>query len=158
MEKNIKISLETAREIYKTENVESFVQKWLLENFTKSELEGDEGYTWEKAFSGDGYFIENGGEILKCTSTINKTNKNIFRTEAQAKSALAFAQLSHIVDKYNEGRTKKNGFVYCVSNLGGELQIDVWKEYRPILYFNTKEDAEISLRVNRELWEQYHML
>lgn len=156
MEKPVKMSLETAREFYK--DATEITKKWLLENFTKEELEGKKGFTWEDSFSGKGYYIR-GMSQIDSVSNLSKTNenKNVFLTEAHAKSALAFAQLSYIVAKYNEGKEK------CVVHFNihkgcGYLQVASWETIEFNLSFNRKEDAETSLKVNQELWEQYHMI
>lgn len=53
MEKTIKMSLETAREIYKWVNKkevkDSPMERLLLDNFTKEELENNNGFTWEES-------------------------------------------------------------------------------------------------------------
>ena len=156
MEKPFKMSLETAREFYK--DATEITKKWLLENFTKEELEGKKGFTWEDSFSGKGYWIDENSNIrLSEILTCGHFSKNAFLTEAHAKSALAFAQLSHIVAKYNEGKIKQQ-FHYTIDNCSGTLLVDSWSNIKSILMFYTVEDARTSLEVNRELWEQYWMI
>ena len=172
--RQITMSLETAKELYKdlctrTDIASVNFKNWLLENFTKEELEPvvvpepkKEGFTWEDSF-GPGFVIgENRAklkvEIVKCSNKVAQDHfMNQFRTEKQALSALAFAQLSHICAKYNEGKKPeaKQYTVVCWKEEG--LAVFQKSEMVCHLPFCTKEDAETSLRVNRELWEQYWM-
>jgi len=172
MEKQIKMSLETARSAYKvlmnTEKftiVETVLSTLLLENFTKEELEGDKGFSWEDSFSKEGWYIHNMADIRECNCVLaaNET-KNIFKTEAQTKSALAFAQLSHIVDRYNQGKTGGSA-AYAIS-IALSQGVDNPLYVRKVQYvsniahlqFLTEQDAETSLRVNRQLWLDYWMI
>ncbi len=163
----LKMSLETARKIYKEvkdiNNILSFsldsLYKIVIENFTKEELEGNKGYTWEESFKPGYYFSEHRKRdkyIDKAFNTIPQPHFiNQFRTEKQALSALAFAQLSHIIAKYNEN-IHCNGMYYGigVSKYGLEIyQTDFCKGID--LFFYRKEDADRSLLTNNELWNQY---
>lgn len=164
--KTIKMSLDTALEWYKLakQNESNNTQpaiSWLLENFTKEELEPKKGFTWEESFDGCGFFIKEDSEIVHLPKilSIHPVNKNIFKTQEQAESALAFAQLTHIVAKYNEG--KKSGFsAYSVGIEHSKLEVFTVAFVRPnfhLVFFN-KEDAETSLEVNKDLWKQYWMI
>ena len=157
MEKQIKMSLELAREFYK--DATEITKKWLLENFTKEELECKKGFTWEDSFSGNGYWIDKNSNIhkLRTVGGFAEDHKNIFLTEAHAKSALAFAQLSHIVAKYNEGKEIAHSH-YTINNLRNKLEVLNFESIKHTLLFSAEEDAITSLEVNRELWEQYHMI
>lgn len=182
MEKQIKMSLELAQLAYKLIMAEKdpisptaqALSQILIQNFTLAELEGKKGFTWEESFNGYGYEIVQDtviGVNNKTTDfplTPNRRNKFLYKTEAQAKSALAFSQLTHIVSKYNEGKkfdyssADRAHLIYLVINnkqrtgvcVTGMLHESTWEK----LYFLTREDAETSLQVNKELWEQYHMI
>lgn len=185
MNKTITMSLETAMGIYADLKERSDVasvnfKNWLLENFTKEELEPKpekKGFTWEKSFDGGGFYFYNktdAGPIQEVGPNDLPSvdcNRQVFKTEAQAKSALAFAQLTHIVAKYNEGKVEDSEFVYLVGPTTRGLSVITYyknnynvagKGGRPansiIFKFYTKEDAETSLEVNKELWEQYWMI
>ncbi len=180
MEKQIKMSLTTAREIYKqltdmrvidksgeatlsrnqTPN-EALLQLWLLENFTKEELEEKKGFSWEDSFDGDGYYISPNSDVIKTTCNhTEKHCKNIFKTREQAESALAFAQLTHICAKYNNHPTnpeqKYLNTILCINN---RLVCNEYHHNQKLpLFFYTRENAKTSMEVNRELWEKYHMI
>lgn len=157
--KSITMSLKTARDIYK-EGTE-IAKQWLLENFTKEELEGNKGYTWGESFE-DGFWIDT-DSIIKPSAGAGKgqTNKNIFRTKQQAESALAFAQLSHIVAKYNEGEQPPIDVLYTIGLSFSKPVVTsapASSYGQQHLMFYKSEDAETSLLVNRELWEKYWMV
>jgi len=164
--KSIKVSLDTAREMYKDLCSRSDIasvnfKNWLLENFTKEELEPKKGFTWEDSFNGNGWWISADGEVKSNNTTVSPIdcNKNVFKTREQAESALAFAQLSHIVEKYNHGKAKPI-WMFTVSIYKSKLEVNTTDNDRPnfhLCFFNL-EDAETSLKVNRSLWEQYWMI
>lgn len=175
MEKTLKMSLETARQIYKvskeTQAEGNPTQRFLLENFTKEELEGKRGFTWEESFSKAGYYISAGMSGIAPINSVKTEHRNkaIFYTDKQAKSALAFAQLSHIVAVYNETSgvvTSPEGYVVmyiirCLTNNTFEVyDCTPFDAIAPKQHFmfNTRRDALTSLEVNRDLWEQYFML
>lgn len=157
--KTIKMSLDTARKLY--ESSPETVKNWLLENFTKEELEPKKGFTWEESFDGRGVFISPDSYLIS-TDTDKKTSqfKNIFKTFEQAESALAFAQLTHIVAKYNEGKEFKGEcFVPAVKK--GWLHYVKSDDPHYIkcgIAFIDEKDADISLDVNNNLWKQYWMI
>jgi len=169
----LKVSLENAQKLYtmikpSIENNTSFVDlknsilmESLLATFTKDELEGKKGFTWEDSFDGTGWFIDKssvctmGGNV-----PVHEYNKENFKTKEQAESALAFAQLSFIVAKYNEGKTQEGEYTYSIAYLVYHKRLSVDKKLRDAynLEFYDEKDAEISLEVNRELWYKYWMV
>lgn len=189
MEKTLKMSVETARELWK-EVKDSFIEdsvnlkfptfektneikgvaikKLLLENFTKEELEPKKGFTWEESFDkvNRGFYVDDGAKIKQASNTFPiNGNENVFKTEKQAKSALAFSQLSHIVDKYNSHEPSKkficaNGDLFSIAVERYTKGLIVVCKHRgyALLQFKSEEDAITSLEVNRVLWEQYWML
>ena len=167
MEKQIKMSLETAREMYRDLNMcpSTHLRNLLEDNFTKEELEGKKGFTWEDSFSGSGWYIDNTSNVhevkIDVYPKVLSFNKNVFKTKEQAESALAFAQLSHIVPMYNNHPTHpSHKDYYCIMSTGDKLWIRkvVNKEHITTLFFYNEENAATSLEVNKELWEKYHMI
>lgn len=162
MEKQIKMSLETAREIYRDRNLtNSIMLQWLLENFTKEELEGKKGFTWEESFNGKGWYIGIDGFIYKdgLLTTIHQ-NRNHFKTKEQAESALAFAQLTHIVAKSNSERIGSWLYSIVPDQITGKLKVCecINKFAYKGLTFLEEKDAKQSLITNKELWEKYWMI
>jgi hypothetical protein len=132
--------------------------KWLLENFTKEELEPKKGFTWEESFTYNGYWIESDSRIVReRTSKIFDTHKNVFLTEKHAKSALAFAQLSHIVNKYNEGK-ERGEYRHTIYSYRKHIHTATNDGYSHQLEFYALEDAKTSMEVNRQLWLDYWMI
>jgi hypothetical protein len=174
MEKQIKMSLETAQKLWKRcaqELSGALVKEFLLENFTQEELEGKKGFDWMDSFNRGGYYIT-GSSLIANDGNLNtnSTHKNIFKTREQAESALAFAQLTHIVDKYNESVTGQVEYLenepissYIQGYTDGALGVSAIKytsmilPKQPLLFIQSK-DAHTSLEVNLELWEKYWML
>lgn len=166
MEKTITMSLETALEFYKTTQ-DKILKDWLICNFGRDALEKKEGFTWEESFAGDGYFISDNSYIVEARIRYeNSFSKQFFKTKNQALSALAFAQLSHIVNKYNEGKTVpvtfRDGiphtfhpYMDCDGMLTYHALNHTCNKYRPPFGFYDKNDIEISFKVNKELWNQY---
>lgn len=128
-----------------------------------------EGFTWEESFSGDGWYVGSGSEIHRLTNVKPlEIQKNLFATEKQALSTLAFAQLSHIVNKYNEGKTVPITFqdgiphtFHPYMDYNGMLTYHALNHtcniYHPPFGFYNKNDIETSLKTNKALWEQYWM-
>jgi len=158
MEKQIKMSIETAREWYelakenKISGKTNPAIKFLEENFTKEELEPKKGFTWEDSYNIGGYrFIP-----MSC-------GRDKFRTIEQAESALAFAQLTHIVAKYNEGKMfafpeEDPTYYYVTKYDGKDLGINNDSQEFLNLPFCDFEDAKTSLEVNVDLWKKYWMI
>lgn len=166
--KTIKMSLDTAREWYKLAKQNEFdtVQpaiSWLLENFTKEELEPKKGFTWEDSFNGSGQFINPlSGKIEGLTimqGNPSEKDRCLYKTTAQAESALAFAQLTHIVAKYNEGKSNEMCFytVYKNANISSLCVCMDLQDYLGISFID-KSDAMLSMEVNKDLWKQYWMI
>ncbi len=123
--------------------------------------EEKKGFTWEESFNCAGAFIDDRTSIVKSHSAMatHDCNKAVFKTQKQAFSALAFAQLSHIVAKYNEGKEpggRWKSFIYV--NASRCLEVGGTNKDEMELCFYLTEDAYTSLEVNKELWEQYWMI
>ncbi len=174
MEKQIKISLELAREIWEQQpkhngdfkiiKQTNTIEKLLLENFTREELEFKKGLTWIDCFDSIGFIIDEDSDIVGVRSSNFEQNtrnlKNVFKTREQTKSALAFAQLSHIVCEYNKLNIAKSDVRFAICNNNGELwvkEINInfnWFH----LTFNYYDDCSTCLKSNIELWKDYWMI
>lgn len=127
--------------------------------------------SWEELKDIKGYWISPLEEILYTESKIVNKNKSLFSTEKQAKSALAFAQLSQLVkamnggweyewsDKnlYNDGKHNSNK-LWTVIRVVNHLEVNFKTTHFCHLVFKTKELAEFSLKHHRKLWEEYYEL
>jgi len=141
MKKQIEISLEAARQMYKEGN--ETTNKWLLENFTKEELEPKKGFNWEDVHR------DKWPQHLYCIVPL---------TDKHEKSMTAFSKLSHIVNRYNQGK-ERGAEVYAVhgSTING-LEVDTFGRFGHQLEFYSQESAQISAEVNRQLWLDYWMI
>jgi len=169
-ERTLKMSLETAKKLYKqcidNPALSNEVYKnWLLQNFTKEELEGNKRYTWEESYAPGGYYICSDPCNLSVKRVINmgKHNhfKSVYKTEKQALSALAFAQLSHICVKYNsnvERNISTNEYWMITAYNGSDLGINSYTKNTFQLGFYRWEDAKTSMETNTTLWKQFWML
>lgn len=84
-----------------------------------------------------------------------------FATETDAKSALAFAQLSRLIRHINGGWEpdfKLSGIKYSIYTDRCEINT-AGCEFRPALprclYFKNEEDAQRSIETHRQLWLDY---
>lgn len=101
--KQVELSLETAKEMYNS-NIHGLKQ-FALENYSKEELEAKQlPKTWEKLKKVTGSFITRFSEIEDSIRfDTDENNKNIFATREQAKASIAMAQLSQLMQVYNDG-------------------------------------------------------
>lgn len=143
--------------------------KLILANFDTNDLEEKKGFTWEDSFDGavGGYIVKwLSTEIIKMPEIGKLVKqdafKSLFKTEKHAKSALAFAQLTHIVAKYNEGNHVPKELFYVgggsLATPSDELHVFSSNLRLYFLPFYTEEDAKTSMDVNADLWKQYWMI
>lgn len=97
-------------------------------------------------------------------------NKDVFATEEQAQSSLAFAQLTQlhkaIIDIYNKENNydwKPNwnnqfGENWTICRFCNKLSVFVKDSFFYFISFPTKELAEFSLKYHEDLWKQYYEL
>lgn len=120
--------------------------------------------SWEDAFDGKGYWINLTSNIQKSENGAkHQSNRGIFKTEVQAKSALAFAQLSHIVadangdwqaDWFKEDRIKHTIAVIQGTRL---TTVKVCLSIT-LLPMKSEEIAKACLEKHRTLWEDFWMI
>ena len=102
MNRNLSVSIEEARNLYKEGSLE--MKKLLLTSFSEEELTKSELPTsWDGLDEITGWWIDKECTIRRAFTTAKPVNKNVFATEKQAKSALAMAQLSQLLKVYNAG-------------------------------------------------------
>jgi len=119
--------------------------------------------SWEELRKVGGFYIDKDSDVIGAiTSTTYHGNKNLFKTEKQAESALAFAQLSQLVAKYNDGWVADwNGNEpenYCIVRKSNKLCIERRNTTWHSLPFKSKELAELSLKHHNNLWKTYYEL
>ena len=98
--RNVKISLETATRWHNGTDKE--LKELALQTYpelAKKELPK----SWDDLKRIKGFVIENNCYIGSSNTMSSITNRNVFATENQAKSALAMAKLSQLMAVYNDG-------------------------------------------------------
>lgn len=94
--RNVKVSLETAKRWY--EQGGEF-KEMALSAFTEAELNPVRNEWWSKFIGKEinGVYIASDGCIYKMDCVCNYSEKGTYKTEKQAKSALAYAQLTQLM-------------------------------------------------------------
>jgi hypothetical protein len=145
---------------------EYYTLQQILEHLDSFEEIKESKYTWEKCFSGKGYVIRIFSNIDYVKSLPNcDENKNVFLLDKQAKSALAMAQLSHIIAVAN---TNENGVVEEQNGYNGfTIEFDFESNMiiffrspycKTYLWFRTEEIAREVYEENKELIHDYLMI
>lgn len=116
----------------------------------------------------EGYFINTNSIIVGPVNGIRqtKTNRNVFVTEKQAKSALAMAQISQIMEndprfggpitdeEWGNSRISK----YVVSRYSNNISRDIRYDTYEFIAFHTPEQRDLFLEENEDLVKDYLML
>ena len=160
--KKVEMSLEVARQLYKEEPE---LHAWLLENFTKSELENDLK-TWKELGKISGYCISSVGngivEVQDKPTT--EAYKVVYATDKQAKSAFAYAQLTQLMKdlgkECNVDWSNDNTWKYCImfEDPNKELKVLPWLYTFQFLAFRTQEMAEKFVVKHEKLIKEYFMV
>jgi len=165
MEKSIKMSLATAREMYKSEFNSKSIKDWLLENFTEDELNPKELVkSWEDSFKG-GVYINTNSFLLETNIITDKNeHKNIFRTKKEANAyGIVAAQLSQIVADANgdwiaDWSNYNTQNKYCINYYRERLTIMTYYSTRCQFPMKSLEIAKACLDKHCDLWEQFYMI
>lgn len=156
------MTLQDAKKLYNLENPE--LKEIALRYFSETELTNEQlPVCWEDLNTIDGYFVDEYSIITSIGDAVaEKHNLNVFATEKQALSALAFAQLSQLAKRMNNGwepdwedNDERKFTVHCV---GGLFRISIWFKDHCHVAFKTEEMAKFSLKNHAELWKQYWMV
>jgi hypothetical protein len=116
--------------------------------------------TWEELGLIHGHYIGKYSNIYTDGPSLEK-NKNIFATQQQAESALAFAQLSQLHKQIVGDWVPDWGraiIKWCVCRSENDIVINDFHFTFNHLAFQTRKQAEFSLEHHRSLWEKYWML
>ena len=114
--------------------------------------------TWEELGYIGGVYVGNSSKIFKaCFRTCLSEEKNIFKTEEQAKASLALAQLSQLRDVYRAGWVpdwSSPDLKYCIYFNNKTASVNRLGNSNEFLSFQDKETAELFLENFRDLIEQ----
>ncbi len=104
-----------------------------------------------------GYYVDNSGSVVDRTqqSTTNKHyDRNIFATKEQAEASIALAQLSQLMQVYNNGWVpdwKHSSDKYTIEQYEGEFRIETRCSYSAFLAFEKEETAKLFLENFKDL-------
>ena len=171
--RNVEITLETAQRWY---GQGGEFKEMALSAYTEAELNHVRN-EWENRFVGKkikGYFIDHDESSINFFDSeesqfidddgISSDCKNIFKTEKQAKSALAYAQLTQLMalPEYNgnwvpdwENDSEKK---FCIIPLKEELKIEAFCMCRQKICFKNMGLAERFMENNFDLLKQFNEL
>ena len=150
-EKSFKVQIPEGYEIDKENSTFECIK------FKKSKSEYPK--SWEEAFVGNnvfGYWVGSSGEIRVADRIALRGDKNTFKYEEQAESALAYAQLTQLMalpcfngdwkPKWNNVELK-----YFIYSDGEKLVIGNCYSYHKFLAFKSEEKAKIFLELYKDL-------
>lgn len=159
MKKNIELTLKEAQELYGQNHV---MDKMLLANFSKEELENTLPTKWEDLKKIEGRWINSCGNIAIINlSDRDAGDKNVFASEKEAKSALAMAQLSQLMKVYRNGWEpdwKDNSWKYVIERYQDKINKDTNTSLYTYLSFPESELRDKFLENFRDLIEDYFMI
>jgi hypothetical protein len=118
--------------------------------------------SWEQLGKIDGYYIEEVSCISKTSFSIitNFINKNIFKTEKQAASVLAYAQLTQLMADCGDCEIdwRNSESKYCVIRSMNDLKTSIVYYNFNLLTFNTPEIAKEFMEKHEGLIKQFYQL
>ena len=160
--RNVKITLETAQRWY---GQGGEFKEMALSAFTEDELNPIRN-EWGGKFVGEniqGFYIGNDGEVYMEDSIANYSEKGTYKTEKQAISALAYAQLTQLMalPEYNGDWVPnwvENYTKYTISRIGFSLRIEIYTCTYQKICFKTKEICDRFLENNYDLLKEYFEL
>jgi len=157
--KQANITLQTAKALYAQGGA---ARQLALDNFSESDLkEPNWPKSWEELDSIKGYCVDAYSNI-KNLGKYNKAgiiDKNIAPIEADCDSILAFCQLRQLAERMNEGwepSIHDRGFTVNYHDKFNSLAaVKCFRVTRELIFFQTEEMAEFSLKHHKDLWEKY---
>ena len=161
--RNVKVSLETAKRWYQQGGE---FKEMALSAYSEDELKPVKN-EWEIKFSGnciEGYYISSLSTVNSIKSECSDEDKATFKTEKQAKAALAYAQLTQlmVLEEYNGNWiadwTNGNESKYCIVPVGNKLKAEMLFGFKQNICFRNKAIAELFLSNNYDLLMQYSEL
>ena len=160
--RNVKVSLETAKRWY--EQGGEF-KEMALSAFTEAELNPVRN-EWESKFMENnikGCYIGRDSIISHLDYIASKSKKGTFKTEKQAKSALAYAQLTQLmalpeyngdwVPDWSDDNTK-----FIIRRCGNTIVFDFYTKTYYSISFKTPEIRDRFMKNNLDLLKEYFEL
>lgn len=159
MERNLKLTIEQAQKLYKEQ---PSMRELLLTSFTKEELEGVVLRYWVEIGEKSGFYIGSDSMIYSHLGGKNIAEFNVFATKAQAKSALAMAQLSQLMkdlgDECDVDWGSKGERKFIIIRYNHDIIADVCTGYYCFLAFKTEKVRDAFLKKHEQLIKNYLMI
>ena len=163
MKKNVEITIEKARGLIKDSNCPDGLKDSLKQAF------GDELNKvkhWKDLGKINGFFINTRSGLHKADRYRCEQDINVFATESEALSMLAYAQITQLLasDEYNGEPTEKwcdynsDDTKYAIIDTAFRLDVSCFQHLRDKIVFKTRELAE-KFRTNElELLKSYFQM
>lgn len=159
MERNLKLTIEQAQKLYEEQPT---MRELLLTSFTKEELEGVVLRYWVEIGEKSGFYIGSDSMIYSHLGGKNIAEFNVFATKAQAKSALAMAQLSQLMkdlgDECDVDWGSKGERKFIIIRYNHDIIADVCTGYYCFLAFKTEKVRDAFLKKHEQLIKNYLMI
>jgi len=146
--RNLKINIPEGYEIDKEQSTfENIVFKPVVKSLPK---------TWEELDIIDGCFVNSASSDVRelINEKTTRTNRNIFATKEQAEASVALAQLSQLMQVYNDGWVPNwiNGdWKYVIYFISDNVTVSYFVENRKFLSFKTPEIRDEFLKNFKDL-------
>ena len=151
-EKSFKVQIPEGYEIDKENSTFEYIKyKKVKSEYPKS---------WDEAFVGNnvsGYWVGSSGQIRITNRVALRDDKNTFKYQEQADSALAYAQLTQLMalpcfnGDWKPNWNDANDIKYSIAFYDSKLYINVSYTYQHFLTFKSKEKAQIFLGLYKDL-------
>ena len=136
----------------------------LVKQLKEMEFKKELPKSWEELIEITGYWVDDDSDINKklWSGVCLKIDKNIFKTEKQAKKALAMAQLSQLMAVYNDGWEPDWGdevsCKYTIQRDSSNIVTDIWRHGYKFLAFKSREIRDEFLKNFKPLIRQFFEL
>ena len=158
--RNVKVSMETAKRWYQQGGE---FKEMALSAYSEAELNPIRNEWESKAIEFGKRLIP--GWYLGCNSVLryvgDNTDRSTFKTEKQAKAALAYAQLTQLMalEEYNGNWiadwTNGSESKYCIVPVRDELKLEIFFDFKQNICFRNISIAKLFLSNNYDLLMQY---
>lgn len=119
--------------------------------------------TWENLKEITGYYISSFSTVTYNKFSAYNASKNTFLTKKLAKSSLALAQISQLIERYYGGMIKNedwanNSYKYAIQRDKNSIyKVSTTSGYYHISFYK-QEDRDLFLEEQQELLKQYFMI
>jgi len=118
--------------------------------------------SWEDLGEITGFFIKEDSKILKqALSSIScKAHKNIFKTQKQAESSLAYAQLTQLMAHCGDCDVdwSNNRQKYCLEATDNVIKTREYSNYRSFLAFNSENIRDEFMQKHEGLIKTFYQI